>query len=283
MVRWARRTAGDRSNERAGEVWRAHKTIAAELGRSARQIARDLARLEAIGLMTHRQRDGRKSNTYIFLWHSDFDQLEAARFEATAAALQRERAPTGRPPLTRHERQGSADLTGHLRHPNQEELNQKSESLAHQDCGRLVEREQPGARTEVSASQALINVSEGSVHPSFTGGNTWPADGWANEADFDAWWGRLVWQHPNRYHNSTARAKAIQMIWNGTLKRKEFDEGYFRLKASSLARWAAENGRYAPNLIRLLEDSMWKYAPAELSAVGGYENAGDYLRRVENE
>jgi len=233
--------------------------------------------------MAHRSRDGRKSNTDIFLWHPVFDQAEATRFEATAPARQTERNRTGCPPLTRHERQGNANLTEHLRHPNQEELNQKLESLAHQGSGRLVEREQPGARTEVSAAAAPINVSKGFVHPSFTSGNTWPVDDWPSEADFDAWWERLVWQRPNRHHNSTARAKAIELVWNGTLNRKEFDEGYSRLKASSAARWATENGRYARNLVRLLEDSMWKYAPAEPLALGGYKNANDYLRGMENE
>lgn len=276
MVHWARRTAGDRSNERAGEVWRAHETIAAELGRSARQIARDFARLEAVRLMAHRVRDGRKSNTYIFLWHSDFDH-------ATTAARQGERTGIGRQALTGHERQSNANLTGHLRHPNQEEINQKLESLTHQGHGRLLEREQPGTRTEARGSQTLLSVSKGPFHPGFRGWKTWPTGGWSSEADFEAWWRDLVWKHPNRHHNSTAKAKAIQLIWNGKLTREEFDEGYSRLKASSLARWAAENGRYAPNLIRLLEDAMWKYASAEPLAVGRYENAHDYLRRVENE
>src|SRR5690242_5042731 len=62
MVRWSRASAGERKNERAGEVWRAHDNIGFELGKSAKQIGRDLARLEAVGLLRHRVRDGRKSN-----------------------------------------------------------------------------------------------------------------------------------------------------------------------------------------------------------------------------
>jgi hypothetical protein len=69
LVRWARSKHGVRANERAGEVWRSQRNIATELGKSERQIRRDLKRLEVLVLIKLRVRDGRKSNTYVFLHH----------------------------------------------------------------------------------------------------------------------------------------------------------------------------------------------------------------------
>lgn len=64
MARWARLDHGERYNERPAEVWRSHANMAEELGMSSRQIRRDAARLEAVGLLGHHDRDGRKSHTY---------------------------------------------------------------------------------------------------------------------------------------------------------------------------------------------------------------------------
>jgi len=93
LVGWARSTDGHRPNERAGEVWRSHDNIAIELGKSSKQVGRDLAKLESERLISHHKRDGRKSNTYVFLFHEDFELIpassqtvEASEFERTPAS-----------------------------------------------------------------------------------------------------------------------------------------------------------------------------------------------------
>lgn len=57
-----------------GRCFPSQATLAAELGKGERQVRRDIAELEAAGLIASRTRDGRRSNTYDFLWHAMFDQ-----------------------------------------------------------------------------------------------------------------------------------------------------------------------------------------------------------------
>src|ERR1700687_1445403 len=78
LIVWARSSDGERPNEHAGEVWRSQTNLAFELGKSAKQIGRDLAKLESVDLLGHRKRDGRKSNTYFFLFHSDFERTSTS-------------------------------------------------------------------------------------------------------------------------------------------------------------------------------------------------------------
>lgn len=58
---------------RDGHCYPALRTLSEVLGKSDRQIKRDVAALESFGLIGHRFRDGRRSNTYVFLWHSIFE------------------------------------------------------------------------------------------------------------------------------------------------------------------------------------------------------------------
>jgi helix-turn-helix protein len=58
---------------RDGKCFPGQEKLAAELGKSVRQVRRDLAELEAFGLIRHAWRDGRRSNTYEFLWHGIFE------------------------------------------------------------------------------------------------------------------------------------------------------------------------------------------------------------------
>ena len=115
LVRWARTSDGTRPNERAGEVWRSHENIARELGKCARQVARDLAKLESVRLLAHRKRDGRKSNTYVFLFapefndSDEFDQTSASaqiqgegNFERTSTSTQTPKADADDPNLSGH-------------------------------------------------------------------------------------------------------------------------------------------------------------------------------------
>jgi hypothetical protein len=63
-VRWAGRTGG---------FWYSFATMAAELGKSPRQVKRDMLSLEKHGLICHVRRGNRQSNLYRFLWHPIFD------------------------------------------------------------------------------------------------------------------------------------------------------------------------------------------------------------------
>jgi hypothetical protein len=47
--------------------------LAYELGESERQVRKDLAKLESFGLVRHAWREGRRSNTYEFLWHPIYE------------------------------------------------------------------------------------------------------------------------------------------------------------------------------------------------------------------
>ena len=58
---------------RNGKYFRSQVTLARELGKTDRQVRKDLKRLEDLALLTHHVRDGRRSNTYHFLWHEAFN------------------------------------------------------------------------------------------------------------------------------------------------------------------------------------------------------------------
>jgi len=143
LVGWARTHNGARSNERAGEVWRSHKNIASELGKSERQVRRDLKRLEEVELIKHRVRDGRKSNTYVFLFHPSFERASASAQMTPRTHL----LPSECPPATGPSRPVKSDSNGQLRPPNQEMFNQRKyepSSSSSQENGRLNESEDCG-------------------------------------------------------------------------------------------------------------------------------------------
>ncbi len=58
---------------RDGLCFPSHQKLADELGKSLAQVKRDIATLERAGLISHEFRNGRRSNTYRFLWHPCFD------------------------------------------------------------------------------------------------------------------------------------------------------------------------------------------------------------------
>lgn len=61
-----------RFNGRNGNCFPSQETLSFELGKSDRQIRRDVEELEKAHLIAHR-RNGRRSNRYVFLWHEIFD------------------------------------------------------------------------------------------------------------------------------------------------------------------------------------------------------------------
>ena len=134
LVHWARLTSGERANQRAGEVWRSKENMAEELGKSERQVCRCLARLKAAGLIGWHYRDGRKSNTYFFLFHPDFeragftDKTVVGSNFVTSASVQAIDSGSGRPALNGHLCPVGPDLNGHQCPPNQEVPNQKKTS-----------------------------------------------------------------------------------------------------------------------------------------------------------
>ena len=58
---------------RNGDCFPSQQTLAELLGKSDRQVRSDLNALESARLIARRSRDGRRSNTYVFLWHEMFE------------------------------------------------------------------------------------------------------------------------------------------------------------------------------------------------------------------
>jgi hypothetical protein len=84
LVRWAGKN---------GECWYGVETIANALGKSERQVRYDINTLERLKLIDHRWRDGRRSNTYVFLFHHWFErQSTAAQIESATAESERQPA-----------------------------------------------------------------------------------------------------------------------------------------------------------------------------------------------
>ncbi|MCX6625078.1 MAG: helix-turn-helix domain-containing protein, partial [Acidobacteria bacterium] len=78
-----------------GYCWPSHETLADDLGKSPRQIKRDIAALESLKLLGDKVRHARRWNTYEFLWHSIFEVTSTApqitgaeEFEGTPTAPQ---------------------------------------------------------------------------------------------------------------------------------------------------------------------------------------------------
>jgi hypothetical protein len=170
--------------------------------------------------------------------------------------------------------------TGSSRIPTGKQVRPKDASEGEQHCSPV------GARNCTPVGEQHLEPSEPSHSAGFVNGSeqAWPRGEWASAQDFEKWWARLVWGHPNRNQNAVAKTKALQLIMAGTLKRAEFEEGYARLQAAHSVQWSDANGRYAPNLWKLLDDQAWKYAPpAARAAPTDYQSAEEYLRRIESE
>jgi len=167
MVRWARLEDGNRPNERAGEVWRAHESIAKELGKSEKQVSRDMAKLESVGLLSHRKRDGRKSNTYLFLFHAEFERTPVSaqtnpepQFERTSTSGQTPSDELAASNLNGHPRPVSPHLNGHPRPPNPKEFNHKAESSS-SSTGEIGRFEEPATPALVATTPTtVLDVSD---------------------------------------------------------------------------------------------------------------------------
>jgi hypothetical protein len=168
MVRWARASDGQRPNERGGEVWRSKKNIGIELGKSEKRVSRDLAKLESERLISHRKRDGRKSNTYAFLFHEDFEgtpMSAQAEFERTRMSAQKAGEAPPAENLNGHLRPVRTDLNCHPCPSNQEVFNQKEHAHS-EDSGRL--KEQPAANGERDCNPGKANYRDIDGNPGKT-------------------------------------------------------------------------------------------------------------------
>lgn len=108
---------------RNGECYPSHDTLAEALGITDRQVRRILTALEKYPLIAHRLRDGRRANTYIFVWNPIFDRTsksgqaqDAAQSERTSTSAQAPAGVSGKPGLSGH----FGSLSGHPRPENSE-------------------------------------------------------------------------------------------------------------------------------------------------------------------
>ncbi|HXB71635.1 MAG TPA: hypothetical protein VNY05_25585 [Candidatus Acidoferrales bacterium] len=103
LVRWAGQNA---------ECWYGFEAMGEALGKSGRQVKRDVLVLEEYGLIRHDRRGNRLSNTYEFLWHPMFDGVRREASDGTSMVK-----VTGHPWLS-DGTQVSHELSNELRNEN---------------------------------------------------------------------------------------------------------------------------------------------------------------------
>jgi hypothetical protein len=118
-------------------------------------IRRDTDRLEVVGLLGHRDRDGRRSHTYFFVFHSSFEQTSTSAQSRAGEKLER----TPDKVLTGHRRPVDGDLSGQPRPTNQKGFNQQLESPQHH---RVKTGDHENA-DDVAASPAFVRAIEAEV------------------------------------------------------------------------------------------------------------------------
>ena len=133
-VRWAGRN---------GRFWHGFERIGKDLGKSSRQVKRDMDDLEKLGLIEHDRRGNRQSNMYYFLFHPMFES------ELTSVSSH----PRG-------------EVTSVSSHPRGEVTNPPSEvtsvslaevtSVSLESCKKNYVRESSSERAESSASAKVI-------------------------------------------------------------------------------------------------------------------------------
>src|ERR1017187_4663348 len=64
---------GVRWSGKNGTFWYSFERMATELGKSPRQVKRDMAKLESCGLLLHERRGRQQTNIYRFLYHPMFE------------------------------------------------------------------------------------------------------------------------------------------------------------------------------------------------------------------
>jgi hypothetical protein len=131
VYRRLRRYAGAK-----GSCFPSQKTLADDLGKGERQVRRDLDALEAAGLIASVSRDGRRSNTYVFLWHAMFEQTsmsaQVTKPSGHGCPVNHAAAEHSEPYVSARDRTDMTGLTGHPCPPNPftESLQGKSKQAA---------------------------------------------------------------------------------------------------------------------------------------------------------
>jgi hypothetical protein len=104
---------------RDGHCYPSQQRLAEDLGKSDRQIRRDLEKLEELRFIGHSFREGRRSNTYVFLWHEAIEnQGKIASADPATDDLTGQPCPlneTTERTSTSGQKPQPDDLTGHLR------------------------------------------------------------------------------------------------------------------------------------------------------------------------
>jgi hypothetical protein len=145
-----------------GSCFPSQKTLAGELGKGERQVRRDLDALESAGLIASVSRDGRRSNTYIFLWHPMFEQtcMSAQKSDVTGQGCPVNEVwhDASEPNLSGRDRSDMTGVTGHPCPPNlfSESLQEKSKQAAAGEN----EEFSSGAPAEVPRKRAAGSSSE---------------------------------------------------------------------------------------------------------------------------
>jgi len=87
---------------RNGHCFPSQGTLAAKLGKSRRQIQRDLSELEEAKLIAHQTREGKRYNTYVFLWNEIFEDHLVSKTLATANDSRHQMCPVDGPVEASH-------------------------------------------------------------------------------------------------------------------------------------------------------------------------------------
>lgn len=105
-----------------GSCFPSQETLARELGKGERQVRRDLDALEAARLIASVSRDGRRSNTYVFLWHPIFEEtyMSAQKSDVSGheCPVNHAAAEPSEPHLSARDRTDMTGVTGHPCPPN---------------------------------------------------------------------------------------------------------------------------------------------------------------------
>ena len=134
----------ERLVRRAGEnatCWPEFDTLAAYLGKSEKTVRKDAKVLADHGLIRWKTRDGRRSNTYEFLWDASFD----AEFERKHITAQLNGNPK---PSTASERKDPADLSAPRVPGNLGKESSTRNSIHTPDCSGIESRPQKAGQPE---------------------------------------------------------------------------------------------------------------------------------------
>jgi hypothetical protein len=134
---------------RDGLCFPSQATLGTELGESDRQVRKSLRKLENLGLIRHEFRNGRRSNTYIFLWHEIFERNAVSGQVTQSDDL----TGTNVPDDANVDRNKRIDLTGTYVPPNSvhefDGLRQHHRSAARDDVA-------PLSDYEIAIQEALL-------------------------------------------------------------------------------------------------------------------------------